>query len=153
MIRLRARRPLASERGSQLVELALVLPVMLLVLAGIVDMGFLFKDYQVVTNAAREGARMAALPGWTTEQVTGRVNSYLAAGGIEGTATTTVTTVTMVTDQATGRSIGGTRVTVALPHTYMILGPISQLIQGASVANTVTLRAAVTMRTEVAAGL
>jgi Flp pilus assembly protein TadG len=153
LIRARARRRLASERGSQLIEMALVLPVMLLLLAGIVDMGFLFKDYQVVTNAAREGARMAALPGWTTDQITGRVNSYLAAGGLAGTATTTVTNVTIVTDAGTGRSIGGTRVTVELPHTYMVIGPISQLIQGASVANTVTLRAAVTMRTEVAAGL
>jgi Flp pilus assembly protein TadG len=143
----------ASERGAQLIELALVLPVLLFVLAGILDMGFLFKDYQVVTNAAREGARMAALPGWSAPQVTTRVNNYLAAGGIQGSATTTIDTVTLVTDSVSGRTINGIRVIVEVPHTYLILGPLSQLVSGASVANSVTLRAVATMRTEVAAGL
>jgi Flp pilus assembly protein TadG len=147
------RSRLASESGAQLIELALVLPVLLFVLAGILDMGFLFKDYQVVTNAAREGARMAALPGWSETQVTARVNNYLAAGGLQGSATTTIATVTLVTDAVSGRSINGIRVTVEVPHNYLILGPISKLVSGAAVANTVTLRAVATMRTEVAAGL
>ena len=31
---------------------------------GIIDFGFLFQRYEVVTNAAREGARVAILPGY-----------------------------------------------------------------------------------------
>jgi Flp pilus assembly protein TadG len=151
--RLLRRSRLASQRGAQLVEFALVLPVLLLVLAGILDMGFLFKDYQVVTNAAREGARMASLPGWSTALVTARVDSYLAAGGLQGAATTSIASVTLVTDAVSGRTISGIRVTVEFPHNYLILGPISQLVSGAAVANSVTLRAVATMRTEVAAGL
>jgi Flp pilus assembly protein TadG len=147
------RGRLAGQRGAQLVEFALVLPVLLLVLAGILDMGFMFKDFQVVTNAAREGARMAALPGWSTSLVTARVNSYLAAGGLQGSATTTIANVTLVTDVVSGRTINGIRVTVEFPHNYLILGPISQLVSGAAMANSVTLRAVATMRTEVAAGL
>lgn len=141
-----------SERGAELLEFALVFPILLLVLAGILDMGFLFKDFEVVTNAAREGARMASLPGWVEADVVNRVNSYLAAGGLQGAATTTVENVVIVTNAATGRSITGIKVTVSYPHTFMILGPISQLLQRTAVPNT-TLKAVATMRTEMAAGL
>ena len=51
---------LRSERGQSLVELALVLPLLILLLAGMVDFGRAFSNYIVITNAAREGARMAA---------------------------------------------------------------------------------------------
>ncbi len=52
-----------SENGAQLVEFALVLPLLLLVMLGIAEFGFIFQRYEVVTNAAREGARLAVLPG------------------------------------------------------------------------------------------
>ena len=85
------RRFLRGDRAAELLEFALALPILLLVLGGILDMGFLFKDYEVITNAAREGARMAALPGWDETDVRARIAAYLAAGGFQGTATTTIT--------------------------------------------------------------
>src|SRR2546422_5315234 len=98
-------RRLRSERGAELVEFALVMPILMLVLAGILDMGFLFKNYEVVTNAAREGARMASLPGWVEDDVKARVRDYLAAGGLNAAvATTTVEQIVLVTDIATGRT-------------------------------------------------
>ncbi len=54
-----------DERGAALVEFALALPLLLVVIAGIVDFGFVFQRYEVVTNAAREGARLA-VAAWTT---------------------------------------------------------------------------------------
>ncbi len=54
-----------SEDGAQLVEFALVLPLLLLVVLGIAEFGFIFQRYEVITNAAREGARLAVLPGYT----------------------------------------------------------------------------------------
>ncbi|MFW6136197.1 MAG: TadE/TadG family type IV pilus assembly protein, partial [Chloroflexota bacterium] len=45
------------QRGASLVELALVLFILLLILAGIVDFGRVFNHYVVITNASREGAR------------------------------------------------------------------------------------------------
>ena len=45
------------ERGAALVELAMVLPLLLLILVGIVELGLLFYNQQVLTNASREGAR------------------------------------------------------------------------------------------------
>ena len=61
VVRLPAR--VRSQAGAELVEFALVLPIMLLVFGGIVDFGLLLQRQQVVTNAAREGARLAVLPG------------------------------------------------------------------------------------------
>ena len=43
----------------------------LFVVLGIIDFGFLFQRYETVTNAAREGARMAVLPDYTEDDVTG----------------------------------------------------------------------------------
>ena len=60
MFRILKRRA-CDERGQSSVEIALVLPVLLLMLAGLVDFGRAFQAYIVVTNAAREGARYGSL--------------------------------------------------------------------------------------------
>ena len=79
----RGRRSLlTSERGAELVEFALVFPMLLLVMLGIMDFGFLFQRYEVLTAAAREGARIAILPGYTDADVQARVTAYLTAGGL-----------------------------------------------------------------------
>lgn len=49
------------ERGQSLVETAIVVPILLLLLAAIIDFGRAFDTYIVLTNAAREGARFASL--------------------------------------------------------------------------------------------
>lgn len=45
------------ERGANLVELALILPLLLLLIAAAADFGRAFNSYIVINNAAREGAR------------------------------------------------------------------------------------------------
>lgn len=50
----------ARERGANLIEMALVLPFLLLLLAGVIDIGRAFYTYVSLTNAVREGARFAA---------------------------------------------------------------------------------------------
>lgn len=47
------------ERGNVAVELALAMPLLLLIIAGVVDLGMLFWEKHVLTNATREGARAA----------------------------------------------------------------------------------------------
>ena len=55
------RRPLfRSEKGNVTLEIAVVLPLLLLITAGIIDLGILFWEKEVLTNASREGARAAA---------------------------------------------------------------------------------------------
>lgn len=51
------RRRAAHERGAAAVEFALVLPVLLAVLMGVVEMGLALYDKAVLTHASREGAR------------------------------------------------------------------------------------------------
>lgn len=48
------------ERGTSLVEVGLILPVLILIAVGLSEIGFLVVDYLTVTNAAREGARTGA---------------------------------------------------------------------------------------------
>lgn len=80
----RARAPWSSESGAELIEFAVSLPLLLLLGLGVLDFGLLFQRYLVVTNAAREGARVAVLPGYADSDVTVRVDQYLAAGGLTG---------------------------------------------------------------------
>ena len=54
---LRHRRP----AGAAMVEFALILPLLLLLVFGAVNFGALMFDQSVITNAAREGARWAAV--------------------------------------------------------------------------------------------
>ncbi|MBR8346349.1 TadE/TadG family type IV pilus assembly protein [Burkholderia ambifaria] len=46
-----------TQRGVAVVEFALVLPLLLLILFGIIEFGLLMFDQAVITNASREGAR------------------------------------------------------------------------------------------------
>ena len=50
-----------EEKAQSLVELALVLPVLLLILFGIVEFGRIFHAYLVIANAARTGARVGVI--------------------------------------------------------------------------------------------
>lgn len=50
----------AGEGGNVIVELALLLPLLLLLISGIVDLAMLFWEKQILTNGTREGARAAA---------------------------------------------------------------------------------------------
>ncbi len=49
-----------SERGANLVEFAIVAPLLILLIAGIADIGRAFHSYMIITNASREAARYAA---------------------------------------------------------------------------------------------
>lgn len=51
---------LHHERGSNLVEMAIVLPVLLMLVAGVADIGRGFHDYIILTGALRDAARFGA---------------------------------------------------------------------------------------------
>ena len=86
---------LHDESGSGLMEMAIVLTVLAMVLAGIVDLGSAVNDHIIVCNASREGARFASLYAWewTTEGMVWSndgifeaVTEEAAGGGLELTA-------------------------------------------------------------------
>ena len=57
----RLRKGKGKEKGQSLLELALVLPVLVMILAGVLDLGRLYYSYVAVTDAAAEGASYAAI--------------------------------------------------------------------------------------------
>lgn len=64
-------------------EFAVIAPVFLLVVFGMIEYGRMVMVQQVITNASREGARVAILDGASTASVTTVVNDYLEAGSID----------------------------------------------------------------------
>jgi Flp pilus assembly protein TadG len=139
-----------DERGAVIVEFAVTLPLLLLVLVGIIDFGLVFQQYEVITNAAREGARMAVLPGYAVDDVQNRVAVYLTNAGVTGTPTTFVTPTQIALGGGLS-SLPATKVTVQVEYTFKFLGPVAQLFKGKF--GKVTLSAVSEMRTEVAAGV
>lgn len=67
-----------NEKGQSLVEFALLLPILLLILMGIIQFGIIFNGQVTVTSAAREGARLAVV-GADDEQVKDRVEEAAVA--------------------------------------------------------------------------
>jgi Flp pilus assembly protein TadG len=148
IVRTRSRNRLQNERGAALVEFALTLPLMLLLLVGIMDFGMAFQRYNALNNAAREGARMAVLPGYAVADVQERVSAYLTAAGVSGTPTTTAT-LGIITP-ASGPAFGAWTVTVTMDYPFPFLGPIGRLVS--SDFATVTMRSTAVMRAEIVAG-
>ena len=71
-------RDIKRKPGQNLVEFALVAVLLLALVLGIVEFGRVWMTFQVVTNAAREGARLAALP--VTQAVVHDEQGQAAAG-------------------------------------------------------------------------
>src|SRR5689334_25014448 len=142
------RRRDRGERGAELIELALILPMLLLMFAAIVDFGLLFQRYLVVSNAAREGARIAVLPGYNATDVQNRVTQYVRQSTGDNTLNPTATT-TLVSIDPPGATppFAAAQVTVQLTHSYLVIGPVSALFGGGS-WTTITLTVRSTMRIE-----
>lgn len=69
-----------KERGQGLLEMAVVLPVLLILMLGVVEVGYALRNYLRVVNANREGARFAARGQFGDGQVGERV---LVSGGTD----------------------------------------------------------------------
>ncbi len=81
----RARR----RRGATVVEFALVAPLLILLIFGMFEFGRMMMVEQILTNAAREGARRAILEQSTATEVETIVSDYLTGSSVSG-ATVTV---------------------------------------------------------------
>jgi hypothetical protein len=134
-------RSWAGERGAELIEMAVALPLLLLVVMGIVDFGFLFQRYLVLTNAAMEGARVAVLPGYSFSDAQNRASTYASTGGVPGTVTAVATFVSL--PGPSGGSWPGVRVTVTHNYAYQYIGPIAGLFGGSFGSVTLTARSTV----------
>jgi len=69
-------------RGTAVVEMAVVTPLLLLLIFGIMEFGWVFMMEQTITNATREAARVAILQGSTDTDVRTRFTQAMAPTGI-----------------------------------------------------------------------
>ena len=72
-----------SERGQSLVEFAMILPLFIIVLFGIMEFGRLWEISNLITSASREGARVAAISGSSQSQAINAAQHVLSAANIE----------------------------------------------------------------------
>lgn len=76
------QRPRHERRATATVELAVVMIVLLPLLLGMIEYGWVLSVKQAMIAAAREGARTAALPGSTEDDVLERISEQLHPMGL-----------------------------------------------------------------------
>lgn len=124
--RLFRRRRLRGEDGQALLEFALVLPIFLLILCGILDFGWLFYNQLALNNICREGARYAVVntaPNHTTDGILHHIQNYM-----EDTYTLGDVDVTVTYSQPLDPISGD--VTVAVVEDFHFLTPLVSTVIG-----------------------
>lgn len=126
------RGRIGRQDGQGLVEFALVLPILLLLLLGIVQFGLLFGTQLNIENASREGARLASVLGQTetsgNPEITARVHQ--AAGGLD-----TSKMVITITPSSPSSRLVGTPITVTVVYSSPVFIPVvSDMVAGGVVS-------------------
>lgn len=118
-----------NQRGTHLIELALVMPILLLLALGIIDVAGLIHANQVVSNAAREGARLSVAEeqqGYTGDgpnTIVQRVQDYIVTENDINCTSEPAVTINQdaFTPTAGGYSLSSSEVTVVCPYQMQFL--------------------------------
>lgn len=119
-----------GENGAAAVEFALIMPVLLMLLFGIIDFGYMINRGSMVNNAARDAVRVAASQG-TELEVKATANAALS----EVTAATVTVTCRKPDNTAcstsfdAGKVSGGTAI-VKITYEHKALSPIGMFFPG-----------------------
>ena len=140
------KKRIRNQRGAALLETAITLPIILLVCVSIFEFGRAYQTWQVLTNAAREGARVAVLGETTDVMVTDVVRNYMESGQLPQFATATVNVERTVEFGSNTAS----RVTVTYPFDFIVLNPVVRLINASSTTGegTTMMQSSAMMRNE-----
>ncbi|NMA66756.1 MAG: pilus assembly protein [Clostridiaceae bacterium] len=130
------KRFYSRNRGQSLVETAIVLPILLLLIMGIIDFGLLFNNYILISNAAREGARKAALGGDDSE-ITQTIHNM--------TTTLKLSNMDIEISPSQSNRGHGTQVKVKLSYKHELITPV---IEKLFPENSININAATVMRVE-----
>lgn len=139
------RRTKKGQEGQALVEFAIVLPVLVLLLVGMMEFGLLLYNQQVITNASREGARYGIVSRTLrrdSSEIAAVVDAYAGSRLITFGSETPTTAVDP--NPPTGVIFGDDlTVTVAFHYDFLVLPSfIASLVGGT------TLQARTTMKYE-----
>lgn len=121
----RASRGAPGDRGAAAMEFALVVPILLMLVFGIVDFGFLINRASLINNAARDAARLGSLSATEDEIETA------AEGALDGlSVTVTVTCLKADGSTCTGYDAdaesGGTTI-VTIDYTHDMITPVAAI--------------------------
>jgi len=108
-----------KETGQSMLELAIILPIFMLIVCGIIDFGWLFYNQLTLNNSAREGARFAVVNTTPTDRITliqNKVNAVTPAPLKTGM------TITITYSNVTTPLLGD--VTVTLVTNVRIMTPL-----------------------------
>jgi Flp pilus assembly protein TadG len=133
-----------------MLEMVIVAPVLLLLLFAIAEFGIAFAQWQTLSNAAREGARVGVVfrdpatcnAGAVQAQVATTVANYAALMGMAVPAGAVNTTGACA---GTGTPVS---VQVTFPHSFVVLPNLQNMFGGGSVPAILNIAAAATMRNE-----
>jgi Flp pilus assembly protein TadG len=120
-----------KRRGVAAVELGFVLPFIMTLLLGLWEVGRLVEMQQILSNAAREGARQASIGSLTGTQIQTVVTNYLKEAGIP-----TANVVVNVVDNTTGGDVASAnyldqlQVTVTIPYSDIRWSVVSVFTPG-----------------------
>ncbi len=144
--KLRKTMKRSAESGASMIEFALILPILIVLLFGIIEFGILLYDKAVITNASREGARAGIVfgdPRISSVEIEDIVLSYcqdfLITFGTPINPTVTTTPGNM-SDLESGELL---TVTVSYPYTFLVLPNFIKTLTGP-----INLVAETTMRAE-----
>jgi Flp pilus assembly protein TadG len=116
------------ERGQSLIEMALILPALILILMGILDLGRAYYSMVVLNDAAAEGAAYAAIYPAREQQIKER-----AADSSRALVQLTPDMVTVEYEQIPVSS--GDMITVTVEFEYMLMTPvINAIVPGGSLS-------------------
>ena len=136
---------LRNQRGAALIETAITIPLVLLVSVSIFEFGRAYQTWQVLTNAAREGARIAVLEQYTDADVTSTVRNYLTSGRLTNASSASITVVRNVPFG----SVTASRITVNYPFQFIVLNGVAKLVRkGSTVGTPLTMQSSALMRNE-----
>ncbi len=129
------RKLVRNRRGQALVELALLIPVLLVLLLGVFEFGRLFNAYMTVQHAAREGCRIGVL-GATDAEIVAVVES--------NAVTLNPAELTISISPALASRTSGTIMTVTVNYNFRVLVPVISALLGSGLP----IRSALSMRVE-----
>lgn len=142
-------RKLHNQRGTALLEAAITIPILLLISVGIFEFGRAYQTWQVLTNAAREGARVAILPSSDNAGPEARARAYMKDGGLPNYDSASVAVNRSASVQVNGAAVSASQVTIGYPFQFIVLQPVAKLIApSTSLGSSLTMQAVALMRNE-----
>ena len=148
------RRLARNQRGQALVEFALVLPLVLILVISVFEFARAWNIQQVITDTARECARVAVIGSandLTATDIQTAINATIdtafTAAAIDP-ATATITTNGLASGRGNNATVG-----ISVPYQFVFLGPLMDLISkfaggSSGFGSTIQLQTSFTMRNE-----